>query len=309
YNPDGSVLLAPVGFNQSGVGTATVTLPVTGTYAITIDTTYMATGTLTATLSAELAPPITIDGPPVVLNFDRAGMNARLPFSGTAGQRVSVGLSNVSIGGPCCVDVGAVAIYKPDGTTLLSPIGFNWSNVGTPTVVLPVSGTYSIVVDPTYIFTGSTAATLSSTPAPPTTIDVPSLVLNFDRAGINSRLPFSGTAGQRFCVGLSNVSIVESFPTRRSSDLIYKPDGTTLLSPIGFNWSNVGTPTVVLPVSGTYSIVVDPTYAFTGSTTATLSSELATPITINGSTVLLTFDRAGMNARLPFSVTPAPRTN
>jgi Carboxypeptidase regulatory-like domain/IPT/TIG domain len=307
YNPDGSVLFSPISFNWSNVGTPTVVLPVSGTYSIVIDPTYAFTGGVTVTLSSELAPPITIDGPPVALNFDRAGMNARLPFSGTAGQRVSVGVSNVSIGGSCCVDVGIVGIYKPDGSVLLSPISFNWSNVGTPTVVLPVDGTYTIGVDPTYAFTGGATVTLSSELAPPITIDGPPVTLNFDRAGMNARLPFSGTAGQHVSVGVGNVSIGGSCCVDVGIVGIYKPDGTVLFSPVSFNWSNVGTATVVLPVSGTYTIVVDPTYAFTGSATVTISSELAPPITINGAPVVLNFDRAGMNARLPFSGTANQR--
>ena len=306
-NPDGSPLLNGSSFNQSGIGTATLQLPLTGTYAIVIDPTYAHTGNATVTLSAELAPPITIDGPPVVLNFDRAGMNARLPFSGTAGQRVSVGLSNVTLGAPCCIDVGAVAIYKPDGTVLLSGMGFNQSNIGTPTVLLPVDGTYTIAVDPSYVFTGSATATLSSELATPITIDGPPLVLNFDRAGMNARLPFTGNAGQRVSVGLSNVTLGAPCCVDVGALAIYKPDGTVLLSAMGFNQSNIGTPTVVLPVAGTYTIGIDPSYAFTGGATATLSSELATPITIDGPPLVLNFDRAGMNARLPFTGTTGQR--
>src|SRR6185437_6784585 len=100
--------------------------------------TYAFTGSATATLSSELAPPITIGGSPVTLNFDRAGMNARLPFSGTAGQRVTVGVSGVTLGAPCCVNVGILTVSKPDGTDLISQTGFNQSGATTSSVVLPV---------------------------------------------------------------------------------------------------------------------------------------------------------------------------
>src|ERR671939_415680 len=83
--PDGSVLLAPMNFNNGGAGTASAMLPVTGTYAIVIDPWFARSGAMTVRLSGDLANPITINGPPVNLNFN-PGQNAKLKFTGTAGQ-------------------------------------------------------------------------------------------------------------------------------------------------------------------------------------------------------------------------------
>src|SRR2546426_732330 len=79
-----------------------------------------------------------------------AGQNARLTFDGTAGHRVSGGMNGNTLGVGYWSDVGIVTIHKLDGVPLLSPFGFDNNGNGTPSQTLPVTGTYSIVVDPYY---------------------------------------------------------------------------------------------------------------------------------------------------------------
>jgi len=306
YKPDGTVLQAPIGFSNQGAGTPSVVLPVSGTYSILIDPYIARTGSITATLSADLSPSITINGPSVVLDFS-AGQNAWVSFDGTAGQRVSVGLSAISIAPGYCCDVGSVALYKPDGTVLLAPIGFSNQGAGTPSVVLPVSGTYTILIDPYIGRTGSITATLSADLSPPISINGGGVALDF-RPGQNAWLLFDGTAGQRVSVGLSGITIAPGYCCDIGSVALYKPDGTVLQAPIGFSNQGAGTPSVVLPVSGTYSILIDPYIARTGSITATLSADLSPSITINGPSVVLDFN-AGQNAWLSFNGTAGQRVS
>jgi hypothetical protein len=301
YKPGGTFLVSPLGFGTAGNGTATQVLPVSGTYSIVVDPYDVYTGSVTLSLFQDVAVPISINGPAVPLNITRVGQNARLTFSGTAGQRVSVGISGVSIGAPNYYDVGSIAIYKPDGTALVSPLGFGTAGNGTPTQVLPVTGTYSIIVDPYSANIGSGTVSLSEDLANPITINGPPLTLSF-RPGQNTWLPFEGTAGQRVSVGISAVSIGAPNYYDVGSIAIYKPDGTPLASPLGFGTAGNGTATQVLPVTGTYTVVVDPYYANVGNGTLSLSEDLANPIEINGPPLTLTF-RAGQNARLPFDGT------
>jgi len=308
YKPDGAVLLSPFGFTTGGNGTPTQVLPVTGTYSIVIDPYTANTGSATITLSADVAVPISINGPAVTLDFNRTGQNAWLTFDGSAGQRVSVGVSGVTIGTAGWWDVGSVAIYKPDGTVLLSPFGFTTGGNGTPTQVLPVTGTYSIVIDPYTANTGSATVTLSEDLSPPININGPAVTLDF-RVGQNARLTFDGTAGQRVSVGISGVTIGTAGWWDVGSVAIYKPDGAVLLSPFGFTTGGNGTPTQVLPVTGTYSIVIDPYTANTGSATITLSADVAVPISINGPAVTLDFNRTGQNAWLTFDGSAGQRVS
>ena len=288
YKPDGTTLVAPLGFFQPGNGTPSVQLPVTGTYSIIIDPYNTVAGNVTLTLSQDLSPSISINGPLVTLT-NRAGQNARLSFDGTAGQWISLGLTDSTIGAPACCNTSTIAILKPDGTTFLSPLGFFGFNPITTTqsMQLPVSGTYTLVVDPYNAVAGNVTITLSEDLSPPLSINGPPAVLDFDRIGRNSRIYFSGNAGQRVSLGLSNTTISAVGCCATSTVAIFNPDGTTLLGTFGFFQRGGGTPTVQLPVTGTYLIVVEPYNNMLGSVTLHLSEELTPPISINSAPVVL----------------------
>jgi YD repeat-containing protein len=307
FTPDGTALLGPVGFQQQGYGSSTFILPVTGIYTLMIDPEVNNVGNVTITLAEELVSAIGIDGPTVPLTIVKAGQNARLTFSGTAGQRITVGLSGITFGSPCCTPVGGLTVNKPDGTALVAPAGFMQAGYGSPTLDLPVSGVYELIVDPALAFTGNVTVTLSSEVTGSITLNGSALPLSLPRVGQNARLTFSGTAGQRISLGMTSVTIG---PVGWGSDVagvsITKPDGTVLQSSFGFGQSGNGTPTQVLPVSGTYTIFVDPSGSFTGNVTLTLSEDLSPSISIGGSPVALNF-RPGQNAYLTFTGTAGQR--
>ncbi|HEU4509802.1 MAG TPA: IPT/TIG domain-containing protein [Pyrinomonadaceae bacterium] len=52
-------------------------------------------------------------GDVVPITIGTGGKIAMLLFEGAAGQRVTLGVSGVTLGSPCCTPVGAAAIYKP----------------------------------------------------------------------------------------------------------------------------------------------------------------------------------------------------
>jgi YD repeat-containing protein/VCBS repeat-containing protein len=303
YKPDGTTLLSSFPFDESGEGTPTVILPVTGTYHIAVDPGLSFTGDVTLTLSEDISNSLTINGSTLPLSFSRAGQNGWISFDGTAGQRVSLGLSGMTIGASYCCDSANVTIYKPDGATLLSSFPFDESGEGTPTVILPVTGTYHIAINPILAFTGNVTLTLSEDLFGSLTINGSTLPLSFSRAGQNGWITFDGTAGQRVSLGMSGVTIGTGYCCDTAKVIIYKPDGTTLLSSFAFKPSGKGAPTVNLPVTGTYSIAINPILAFTGDATFTLSEDVAASITINGSSVPISLNRVGQNAVVTFSGT------
>src|SRR5258707_1050310 len=218
----------------------------------------------------------------------RVGQNARLTFDGTAGQRVSVGMNGITLVVGYCCDVGSVAIYKPDGTALLSPFGFHNNGNGTPRQTLPVTRTYSIPVYPNYSSSCKQTVTLSEFFFfffnDTATSEIFTLSLR-DALPIS----FDGTAGQRVSVGMDGITLGVGYCCDVGSVAIYKPDGTVLLSPFAFPNGGNGTPSQVLPVTGTYSIMIDPYAARTGNVTVTLSEEHTPAINTNNSSVAMTF--------------------
>ncbi len=112
-----------------------------------------------ATQSYEIAPA----GPSVTVTTHAAGENARLFFDGAAGQRVALRMSNVAMGVSTCCSA-QVSIWKPDGSNLVYPtlVGTNGGFVDTR--ALPVSGRYSMLVDPQGTAFGSMTLTLYDVP-------------------------------------------------------------------------------------------------------------------------------------------------
>src|SRR5262249_24231156 len=169
-------------------------LPDTGTYTIVVDPGAL-TVNLTLTVSEAVTGTITIDGPSVPVILTRPGQNARLTFEGTVGQRVDLGVSEVSFDPGPGSEVVEVSILHPDETTL--PSGLVPSNGrGIHTDPLPDTGTYTIVVHPQDANTVILTLTLSEPLTGALTIDGPSVPVTL-RPGQNARLTFDGTAGLR----------------------------------------------------------------------------------------------------------------
>src|SRR5262249_50939207 len=220
----------------------------------------------------------------------------------TAGQRVSVGISDAaSIGAVSCCTTSTVSILKPDGTNLLSPFQFYSVGGGTPTVVLPTTGTYSIFVDPYNGVSGNATVTLSEDLAPAISINGPPVILT-NRAGQNAQMFFTGTTGQWITLGVTDTTIAAPSCCTTTTVAIFKPDGSALMGATGFYQPGLATASMQLLASGTYSLVMDPYNAIAGDTTLTLSEDLATTITVNAAETPLTF-RAAQNGTISFNGT------
>jgi hypothetical protein len=302
YKPDGSSLISSsctaasggCGFNLSNV-------PVSGSYSIVVTPESGGTGSFTATLSSDVTGTLT-SGTAYNLNLARAGQNGRLTFSGTAGGSVGVNIAAL-VTNPSS-QTAYVTVLKPDGTTLDSvstTTSGGYINLGS----LPTTGTYTVFVDPSYAVTASMQVTVAPGVALVTDGASPTITLN--TAGQVGRLTFNATAGQNLGLGITGLTLTPS-SSSYAYVAVYEPDGTTLKDGTcytsytasggcGFNLSNV-------PVSGTYSILVQPYDGGTGSFTATLSSDVTGTLT-SGTAYNLNLTRAGQNGRLTFSGTAA----
>ena len=156
-----------------------------------------------------LSEPLTalmIGGPSVPVTL-RPGQEALLTFEGFAGQRVSLGVTEVSFGTGHNV---LISILKPDETALISTtIGTCGSDLDTDP--LPDAGTYTIVVDPegSSFNPGATTTTLTLILSEPVsgaiTIGGSSVPLIL-RPGQDARLTFKGPARQRVNLGINDMT-------------------------------------------------------------------------------------------------------
>ena len=158
-------------------------------------------GALTARLyevpASDVAGQVSMGGPASTLAVPSLGQNGVWSFAGAAGQRVYFDFSAGTFGSSSWAEV---KVRKPDGTTLAidSSCGVScWFD----TRVLPVDGTYTILLDPQGAATGSLTAQILS--VPPTaadkvaTIGGPAATATTTAPGQNATWSFAGAAGQR----------------------------------------------------------------------------------------------------------------
>jgi YD repeat-containing protein len=248
-NPDGSTLTS-----GGAPWLDTKTLPATGTYTVIVDPAGTAVGSISLRLYdvIDISGSITPGGAPVTVTTTTPGQNARLYFSGTAGQRISLLPSN---------GFGA-SIIKPDGSILTNQGGF------VDVKTLPVTGTYNLFVDPYLDSTVSGTLTLYDVPADATgsvTIGGASVPVTVTVPGQNGTVTFAGTSGQVVTIHLTGNSMSSTTTLR-----LFKPDGTQLGTIYGGGNFNLANQT--LPVTGTYSIFIDPSGTGTGSANISVTS-------------------------------------
>jgi large repetitive protein len=157
-------LVSPTPVFSSGKFIDVVTLPSSGTYTIYIDPQSNATGSLTLTLydvPSDVSGPIVPGGAAVSSTTTVAGQNARYTFSGTAGQRVSLAISGVSLTPSGSFEI--VSLLSPSGGTL-GGSGIVTSTGWIDATSLPISGTYTVLVDPVGAATGISNVTLYDVP-------------------------------------------------------------------------------------------------------------------------------------------------
>ncbi len=289
YKPVGGVLTSISGVIGSSPYIDTQTLPTTGTYTLLFDPDSTLTGSGNFTLynvPSDFMNPIEPGGAAVQVTISTPGQNALLTFNGTEEQKVSLLASNSTIASR------TILIKKPDGSTLASTPGLFIDSQ-----TLPVTGVYTVVVDPAKIDTGSITLTLYNAPDITGTITPGGspLPVTLSAPGQQAKITFDGTAGQKVSLKGTDYTIGETLMA------IKKPDGSTLASFSGINTPFIDTQT--LPATGTYTILVDPPNWYTGSITLNLYdvADVTGSITAGGSAVAASITTPGQNALYSFT--------
>jgi subtilisin family serine protease len=153
---NGLYLVAPTFVGTKGGFLDTKVLPSTGTYTVLVDPQGSDAGGATLTLYD--VPPDATGSLPLTVSLATPGQNARLTFTGTAGQSVTLRLTNVTLGTSTCCD-GQLYVFRPDGTRLSGPFFFG-TNGKTVPLQLPTTGAYTVQLDPQDAATGSVTASL-----------------------------------------------------------------------------------------------------------------------------------------------------
>ncbi|GAB3488963.1 S8 family serine peptidase [Amycolatopsis cihanbeyliensis] len=213
------------------------------------------TGTVTVWLSEDVPGGTIAIGGDTTVTTTRPGQHATVRFDGTAGQRLNIGLTDMTSG----FDNQSVRLYAPDGTK----VGYGGNLTGADSFgfdPLPVTGTYELAVGPTNGQFGTVRLTLSApADAGSITISGAQATMPIDLPGQDGHVSFAGAAGDRLRL---------TFGDRTFSGPYYltvlNPDGTKLVDR-AYRTDDSPYDLPELPASGEYLVIIDPQSAATGS--------------------------------------------
>jgi YD repeat-containing protein len=222
-------------------------------------------------------------------------------FDGAAGQRVTVKMSAGTSGN---TTVKAIAPNSVTMGTIITVGGAGFIDV----LTLPMTGSYTVLVDPPSSSTGSMTVTAYDVPADDTgtiTAGGSPVTVTISVPGQKGSRTFSASSGQRISLkmtggigGLGSCTAVT----------IKKPDGSTQASYACVSTTGGYIDRQDLTAAGTYTIAVDPVGQPTGTMTLTLydvPSDITGSVTINGSALPIAISAPGQNANVTFAGTSA----
>jgi hypothetical protein len=206
YNSAGAVVGTPL--TTSSNTTLNVSNLAADTYRVLISPTVPATSSLQVTLEPQVGGALPPDGTSVNIGTTVAGENAYFSFSGTAGQNLTLALSNLVVAGISNARV-FVTLSKPDGSILN---GYNrsecWTNgAGIACEIallnLPQSGTYTVNVAPDSVSQTMNFAMTVSADVTGVLTSGTALPVTLNAMGQSALLSLTATAGQTFAVNLA----------------------------------------------------------------------------------------------------------
>jgi hypothetical protein len=263
-----------------------------------------AVAALAALVVSPIATPanytITPGGAPVTVTVANAGNTSTASFSGIGGHRIALYFSGSTITST------KVSILKPGGANLVTPFTVTKAAYFWDVHSLPVDGTYKIVVDPKYDYTGHVTLTLYDVPPDPTAGPIPLdgsvNTVTTTTPGQNGYFTFKGVAGHRLSVSLTGV-------TYSSAKLRIRNPDSTLLYPtaLAFGPGSAFLEPKALAQTGTYTIQVDPQLRAVGHASLQLYDVAADanlgPAVLDGSNTNVATSSPGQNAYLSFTTT------
>ncbi len=311
------------------------------TFSVATETSQAAEGSLPPAIVAadlEYNGQVTVGGDSVTVKIATPNKNGAMTFQGTAGQRINLGFSAVSL------TQFQVSVYGPDGGLIarqptavrnyyatmgtrplssqtqvqtsatayqftadsgatISSSEMNGSSIDL--VELPATGAYTIFFDPLSTYTGSFTITVSHELEGAIVPQGSAVPVAISRAGQNARYTFSGNSGQAVSLQLSDVTIRSGYVS------ILKPDGSPLGQPTSFAHAGAVVDAQVLPTSGTYVVLIDPELSYTGNVKLALynAPDLLGNIMIDQMTVTPTLTVPGQRALYTFNASAGQWVN
>jgi YD repeat-containing protein len=273
---------------QTALGTAT-----SSTYLWVPPPPYLSTDVeSTGTMTLDTATGISVSA---------AGKIAIRAFEGAAGQTVSFEVSGSTAGAT------TFSVYSPYAGLISTG---TMTNGFVDSAVLPATGTYTFVMDPSGTQVGGATVmlhTLASATGSITADGTP-VMISLPSPGQNGFVTFTGAAGQQVSVVATNVTLPATCAGSWTLAILQPQVGGTFstLASIQPCYSTSGfLDTITLPVSGTYMLRLDPLGTATGNATLALYTVVPVTgsITTDGTAVAISLPTPGQNGYLTFTGT------
>jgi YD repeat-containing protein len=293
-------------------------LPTTGTYTLFLNPPLAITGHARLrlyTFASDATYSSSLGGAQVPVVISTPGQNGRITFSGTQGQRLSVGFANASFSGTITPSIN-YELLKPDGTLFAGPSSGGPFNFATSTAsgfidwgdiyTFPSTGTYTLIVDPAGDVTGSVNLNLYN--ATDTTVNATAdgtvYSVSTTSPGQNVHVNFTPSIGQRISARATNISYQSQMP----SLTLRRVDANGNVSNVAFgttDGSNLFMDTVTIAQSGSYFMFLDPAAQTVGSASVAIYTvnDLTGTMDTAGTQVTIATTVPGQNANYTFSGT------
>ncbi|WP_428381880.1 Calx-beta domain-containing protein [Nevskia ramosa] len=310
-SPDGRLVFGQYVYDgPQGAFIDSVSLDQSGSWSVFFDALEGRTGTASVQLflAADQTGSAPSNGTTVNANVTVPGQQAVFSFTGTAGQRYAVNISN-AVFGP---NGAQVYLQRPDGSQV-GNVGVGNGSAFLEPVLFDQTGGWKLVLDPSFNETGS--ATLQLLLITDQTVPIASngtaLTATITTPGQRSIFTFTGSVGQRYSARISN-STLATCCSNLASVLFRRPDGSFVNAQGFFDPGVFVDPengNYVLDQSGSWALVLDPGGASTGSATVQVylaSAATGTPAS-DGTPFNTTIPVPGQNGRYTFTATAGQR--
>jgi RHS repeat-associated protein len=193
------------------------------------------------------------------------GQNGTVTFPVAAGQRIFIGCTLAT---PSQENAVSFKLLRPDGTTESSPScrALNQGEL-VDTMTAATAGLWSVTIDPKVGASSGVTLRLIAVPADVVkTTTVGGAAVNVaTTAGQSGRITFTGAANQKIKATIT----AETYPSGSGHMELLNAAGTKLTST---SLTATAALTFTLPAAGTYTILIDPAFADTGSATVTVAT-------------------------------------
>ena len=253
---------------------------------------------MSATLANGVTGTIPTDGSSTSVQTYVPGQNAYLTFNGTTGQSLTLVLAQLNLA-PTSINSVSVSVTNPDGSAYTSGACYTSSTPGCTLSLdsLPQTGTYTVTVNPDGQATFGAALSLPSDVTGTLTLNN-STTVALTSLGQQAAFTFVATANEAVTLSVSSITTTPAntpvtFYVYNSSNVLVNQVSLTAEGTL-----NIGT-----LAAGTYSVVVAPNDAATGSMSVTMEPAQTTAVPTDGSSTNIATSSPGQNAYVTFQAT------